>query len=308
MHDCNINKCISLFDFVTTSHTVVSISKFLISLKHKLAFFDKKGEYPQAIVVDFSWTLIDSILEVFNMCDFNQYIYYAYKSIVEDEKFIFKQRIKTVIILCSTHFLRMIVRRVKHKNIKTSSTCLHLFYICVTMLQNSKTYTEFMRNLRDTFIVFNTEKKSPIFDNICNSLQIELNNRKFKQWLPEQSDDIRDESIENEEEFHLIENAKTLFNNHFDIFLSNISSELELVNSSTVLNPYYCPSLFKILKEYLFLMPFWCGILIFDPQITRLHNNYVEEFFDFSKNDILLGSNFRILHKLIKKINLFFIF
>ena len=76
MNDKKIRKNLPFFDFVTTSHTVMSVSKNLLTLKEKVDNFMPYGfrKYPKVVVVDFSWALIHSVLGVFSKLSINQYL------------------------------------------------------------------------------------------------------------------------------------------------------------------------------------------------------------------------------------------
>lgn len=66
-----------------------------------------------------------------------------------------------------------------------------------------------------------------------------------------------------------------------------------------ILNDYYFPELYKLIHNELPLIPLWSGIVIFRVQqqfptyfkevLSRLTNNFVENWFGHLKNDILFG-------------------
>ena len=59
-------------------------------------------------------------------------------------------------------------------------------------------------------------------------------------------------------------------------------------------NSHYCPCLFKIIEEKLYILPLWCGILLSFEQLqyfenidSRISNNPVENYFNTLRNSIL---------------------
>ena len=69
---------------------------------------------------------------------------------------------------------------------------------------------------------------------------------------------------------------------------SSDSSDMDQDN----LNEFYSPVLFKILRDQLYIIPLWSGIMIHDKIKgysikTRLTNNPVENYFGQLKNNIL---------------------
>jgi hypothetical protein len=93
----------------------------------------------------------------------------------------------------------------------------------------------------------------------------------------------------------LKKNSEILF--YYDTLIEQcrLSSD-QLKEESKHLNPFYCPKLFKLIDDRLHLMPLWCGIMIritglslknpYLCSITRLSNNYVENYFGHIKTYI----------------------
>ena len=86
---------------------------------------------------------------------------------------------------------------------------------------------------------------------------------------------------------------KSPFKLYFDSKIKNYqilsdSSDMDQDN----LNEFYSPVLFKILRDQLYIIPLWSGIMIHDKIKgysikTRLTNNPVENYFGQLKNNIL---------------------
>jgi hypothetical protein len=81
----NIELVLTVAEFMTKSHNSISISQKLLFIKKSIEVHSIQQDYkPKIIVVDFSWALINSTLEIF--CEVNnsisQYILYCYENLV----------------------------------------------------------------------------------------------------------------------------------------------------------------------------------------------------------------------------------
>lgn len=76
MYDPENKLIIPISEFVTTSHTILNISKYLLSIKSIINANTKKDDIQlsKLVVTDFSWALINSVLNIFNNCNTNQYL------------------------------------------------------------------------------------------------------------------------------------------------------------------------------------------------------------------------------------------
>ena len=69
-------------------------------------------------------------------------------------------------------------------------------------------------------------------------------------------------------------------------------SELQNNEKKTLPNEFYCPDLFKILTERLYLLPLWSGLIIHNEikhykVNTRLSNNPAENWFEQVKYKVI---------------------
>ena len=66
-------------------------------------------------------------------------------------------------------------------------------------------------------------------------------------------------------------------------------------DSNLKLNQYYNPDLFKIIRSKLYIMIFWCGLILDNFKysnskvLTKLDDNTAEKWFEILKNRITLG-------------------
>lgn len=85
------------------------------------------------------------------------------------------------------------------------------------------------------------------------------------------------------------------FTQHFDKLLANLSIAILNTdkNENDKINDFYSPSLFQIIKKYLYILPLWSGLLLnifpnnTQTVTTRLTINPVENWFGHLKNNIL---------------------
>jgi hypothetical protein len=106
-HDVKNTKIIPLAEFVTTDHTTISITSNLFYIKKLLQSYSKNelSIFPKFIVVDKSWALINSIVEIFCNMDLLSYLKYCFGILVQNdiERRISYNRLGKPYI-CSTHF------------------------------------------------------------------------------------------------------------------------------------------------------------------------------------------------------------
>ena len=84
-HDTVNKQIISIFYFITSSHTVFSISKYLNCVKNILNRITTLNLIAPVIVSDFSWPLINSTLLSFNNCTINYYLKYIFRLLYKDK-------------------------------------------------------------------------------------------------------------------------------------------------------------------------------------------------------------------------------
>jgi hypothetical protein len=181
MHDKKTKSIIPVFEFLTTSQTITTISQYLTLA---LSYINKNmnsywGEHKSRIniapiiVTDFSWALINSVNQVFNGMSFIGYLNYCYEILIKEKR---NECLKVRLHLCSVHFLKVII---KHINPSINSRVKKAFLFSFTLLQNCSTIEEFETVLYHIFQVFNTKQKT---NYVINSLDY-LRTKIFKRNL-----------------------------------------------------------------------------------------------------------------------------
>ncbi|CAF0907232.1 unnamed protein product [Brachionus calyciflorus] len=333
VHDFESKSIIPIIEFLTTNHTTANISKFLFSIKYILeSLGPDKNCLAKIIVTDFSWPLIKSILDVFNKMSVIEYLVWSFdfiNSLYNETND--ANELECVIYLCSTHFLKNIIKQVnKTKTIEKAKKALIFSF---TLLQNSTTLQQIEDYLINIFTMFNSRYLDDITLFSIGIIKDEILFRRLEKTniispLSENKNSNEIKTVIDKRNIKLMETEETLvrsspFSQHFEDFFKKTESKLELARSSNrndleqVENEYFSPELFKIIKNQLHLISLWSGLVIspvqdknkkiFQNPKTRLTNNPVENWFMNLKKFIILNEKkyvsvyTSLLYKSIKK-------
>ncbi|CAF0948577.1 unnamed protein product [Brachionus calyciflorus] len=102
---------------------------------------------------------------------------------------------------------------------------------------------------------------------------------------------IEAKSFDQEKNLKLCSPFGSYFNDLIKSFESKIIKHGKVFSNE---NEYYCPDLFDIIQDRLYLLPLWSGLMIRDVTFpyevkTRLSNNPVENYFGYLKNQLSLN-------------------
>ena len=305
-HD-NINKqIIPLACFVTTSHTVSSISTNLTIIKDLLVANINASKYhaiAPIIVTDHSWALIGSIMKSFNQCTVLTYLIWCFDIFIkgEHEK---AHYFWTKVYICSIHMLKIIIKHAKLV-VNTPKKIKNALIFSFTLLQNSIHPDEFNSHLEDIFIIFNSQyetssvKKS--VSNLKEALALRGSGISFdfdEKIVKNLKNYIKDKVFLENESFteSILEHSP--YTQYYGVmikqFTINIQTELEAIHvQSLKYNEYFNPNLYNVINNKLYIAPLWCGHIlqgnIFNPAATKLDNNTAEGWFNICKNKQLMG-------------------
>jgi hypothetical protein len=321
-YDKENHKYVPVAEFVTTSHNSISVSQKLLFIKKSIEVYStQKDVKPKIIVVDYSWALINSSLEIF--CEINNsisdYIVYCYENLVVRPNPNFSEKMIKIFI-CASHFLKNFSKKVQAINGKNNVSLAFIFMF--TLLQNSIDLNSFEKNLIDINIVMNKKNFDEEANIAFQRLRNQLRNRKFNcqnvqcfyhtkseldlSALTEEQMEIEDELVLecddcisifkedlNSESIELNLKKNSPFKQYFENILA-LNKAKENVNDTTQCRPnkLYSPELFKLIRDQLHIVPLWTGILIHQDLYsydinTRLTNNPVERWFGFLKTNLL---------------------
>jgi hypothetical protein len=315
-HDKRKHLILPIAEFVTTANDSGSISSYLSIIKLELERTIPKNlsfQIAPIIVTDFSWALINSVMQVFNNVEADVYINWCFEILFKkQDSVIILSIMKTRLHLCGAHFLKLIVKKVrkikKYSNEEKDKKVQNAFIFTFTLLQNSITVSEFSKNLKHAFNIFNlkflTEKCSNSMSEVKKELLerdltiITLNDTKSN--TPQQQkvrknsnfvilgDDFDEKAFQKNSPFNIYYDK--LINNHS----KNIKFKESVFSDKIVLNDYFCPQMFNIISNYFHIIPFWTGVMLGQMasintkfnNISRLTNNSVENWFNQVKTSM----------------------
>ncbi len=131
------------------------------------------------VVTDFSYALINSILMAFNNCQLSHYIMWTYHVLIQfpDQVDKIGNIMKIKIYICSVHFLKSFISKVK--KIEKNKTVAKSFIFAFSLLQNSVTIKQFDTNLWHIYNLFGNRFMNHSTYNSLKFLKKEISNRKF---------------------------------------------------------------------------------------------------------------------------------
>ena len=176
-HDREKRQIIPISEFVSTGHTSLDISKYLQSINHLLENY--KLSFAPLVVTDFSYSLINAVMDSVNKCSLVHYLNWCFDIFFKyrEEKTL-RRVMKTRLILCSTHFLKSLIKKVKNIEKKNSSIA-RTFILCFSLLQNSVTAKEFNENLMYIHDIFNEKSQTYRFADSYDKLKNLLKQREI---------------------------------------------------------------------------------------------------------------------------------
>ncbi len=299
-HDQVKHQIIPIAEFISTRHTTDEIAKNIFFIKKTIeSFFANNDKYkPKVIVTDFSWALLNAVVEIFNSFKMVQYLSICYNSLLGKEKSNNSMLVRPFI--CATHLLKSTIRKAKKINgvNRTTTAFIYMF----SLLQNSITFEQFQKYLLDIYVILNQKYLNTDVYSRINFVLSELRNRKLNCL---DIGCIYDDDINTNEHKYEIEISEknsvnsikndSPFSFYFKSFLDshqNLIQTNDLAIDDQEENQFYNPKLFAVIHDLLKIMPLWTGIWVHEnihnlKCNTRLTNNPVENWFKILKHTIL---------------------
>lgn len=313
-HDEDLSQIIEIFSFVTTCQNVQSVSKYLKYLSYTYEL--NKIRTSPLIVVDFSWVLINSIMDTFNKCSIGQYLEWSFRSLLPKEaEFLvnlFNGSVFIRLYLCSFHFLKSMRKKLKNIEKQFDKRSVNAFMYCFTLLKNCISLQQFENYLMNIYNLFNNKYFDSTVKRSRDLIRTELQNRNLHRInvIDNEHDmqiksDINLKDLFKEVLLLPSDDEKTLkanspFSKYFKKKINFFKTNIELQNikleenvKDLVANVYYGPDLFQLIENQLYILPLWTGLMIQKPEVgifidrTRITNNPVERWFGILKNSIL---------------------
>jgi hypothetical protein len=284
--DPDSSQIISVADFFSSDQTSSTISRYLFSIADIL----KYKNIANFIVIDHSFTLINSVIRTFNQCSILDYLNLAYKLIVNKNPNISKS-IVCKLQICAAHFLKIIIRKIGFCEDKTVR---NTFIFSFTLLQNSSTIEEFDRYLLHIYNVF----MQPKLNNTCrislDVLKKEIRGRNLYRNVDLDFEYHNDNAaIQDQEEW--LQNSKQViqrnspftayYENLLGIYNKTVKNSINYNIDNDRPNPFYNPQLLSVITKRLYHVPMWTGFLLKGK--GRLTNNNVESYFKIVKHSML---------------------
>ena len=133
-HDKDKKQIISLFDWISCSHTGGSIRNHLSScVDNLLAYGTAKEMFPKGVVTDFAWNFINAVQLVFNRKTIDEFLEMCFKFLFE-EGFVFPEHF-VFSVLCCIHLLHNVIK--KTKSFSSDPAIQRSFNLFFTVLQTS---------------------------------------------------------------------------------------------------------------------------------------------------------------------------
>jgi hypothetical protein len=321
-HDVKNKAIIPVCEFILTNHDADTISTYLFFLKRKIMreiTFKNKFPIAPIIVTDFSWSLINSVLSVFNNFTVSQYLNWSFNILFEKKETLLLGNCVCVrICLCAAHFLKLMIFKVKQ--LKATDRAKKTFIYCFTLLQNSISIIEFEKYLVNTYNIFNQKKLTVSCLKSIAKLRQDIENRDIKNIFENEKEKKAEFSSEknnlhfkNENIFIATETAQNIKNNspflkYFAELFINYKNIVDKHNENnpnlTATNEFYCPELFELIVDQIYIMPLWTGLILAKWHVqfptydllTRVTNNPVENYFGKIKTCVLRNKVARPSH------------
>lgn len=164
-HDCKDEPAIPVVEMIANSHTTVTISLLLMTLRHATSSVTGKPVVPNRIECDFSWPLINSSLTVFCGMDVKQYIKMTWQLLKDDSQI--ERNDICIIHLCCSHIIKRF--RDKIAAVCSDVNLSKFILFCFALLQNSTT----LKFALDIYKAIKTVLESPYStENVTESLTV----------------------------------------------------------------------------------------------------------------------------------------
>ena len=157
---------VPIFQFIASDHDVASLSSIFNIFARKLRLFASKESPIDVIVVDFSFSLMNSVSVAFNGCSLPIYLDYAHRKFALNLEILIEL---TIIASCSTHIIKFFSDKLKGMNV----TAKDIILVNFARIIMADSYAKFLDIFSDLYIVL----KSPTIDStiLC---KLEPSNRK----------------------------------------------------------------------------------------------------------------------------------
>lgn len=275
-------------EMITAVHDTVTISIFLKTFRHFVRI--KRFAWPlfSIIVVDWSWALINAIMNEWNNMTVSEYLEKVYTTLNKKEKI---DSNLIIVHSCCAHFQKRISSTIHNKFSKYSKSknlileCMGILIHCDTLDNLDYCYEKFM-----TILLTSCSKEAN--DNIIDINKFHTSKYKYDNDESEMNSDFENNADFSEENYKLEGRIfiDSPFYKRFNSKLYEMKNILD--NNSKRDNKYYSPEIADyITNNYMPFVPMWSALLLkqVSPDIIRLSNANVESYFNIVKKYVLNG-------------------
>ncbi|XP_027888726.1 uncharacterized protein LOC114154119 isoform X2 [Xiphophorus couchianus] len=279
-------------ELLTNSHTVPSISHWLMEFNRKLTH-TTKIKIAQ-IETDYSWALINSVLLAFNKEDISQYLHRAFE-IVHEHKVVMKNF--TVLHLCSAHIMKAVTqafgKKTRDRGLKEYAS------YCFASLLNCNNLQLAMEVFYNMCVLFDAKHCNPLVQTSQAYLNSCISNNKSEKDEDGQHTAEAQHS-KSDKSNSIIANSP--FTKTFQVLRDQAQVDILSEESEITENHYCCPGIVDVLvKNCMGIIPLWSGMLLGDltryktptsaatnkTSKSRETNCHVELWFGLVKKNIL---------------------
>ena len=268
-------------EMLSSSHTKVTVEHFLNSIVHQLQKISTGRVIPSVVETDFSWALIQAVLQSVNHQDIVMYLRLAWKVLTSKKPW---PAGVTKVHICCAHFMHLMSRNLKRV---CSDKGLRQYTLhCTGLLVMSKTLSSASSILKDVYLVLGENLMTKSVSDAHRRLADRMKSPVQETTLEDITDEVSFSSEAFDEEEPRIRgltiSEQSPFTTHFDGLLPG-----EHDDEGTP-NEYFNLDCLQTVKRQLHLFPLWSGCLLTEG-ISRQSNSPVENHFKILKKDILRG-------------------
>jgi len=293
-----------------TDHTVPSISYFLGNVAHEITEFKKKTILPSFFVIDFSASLMNSILQAFNGENINTHLNRCW-NVLNRNYDTLQLRSLSFIHLCCSHVIHAIARSLNAARIdkKIRRGVLHIFAFILCGNNLSQLY-DILGLVIDIFGDPNEQNAKEKFEKM---LALELDVDEESVTLLSHPKEILEEAKKKNDELKIVDeyfrsNTPIIHQSPFNIEAIRRYPNLKTLidNKSTydkTVNPLFSPELIRIFYRWWAYLPLWTGLLWnFEERYSNSHQTNASVIYNpIRHSNALIESYFRTLKRSILK-------
>ncbi|CAF1462902.1 unnamed protein product [Adineta steineri] len=293
-----------------TNHTVPSITYFLGSLSHEITEFKKKKVLPSFFVIDFSASLMNSILLAFNEENINTHLNRCWNVLNRNYNTV-ELRSLSFIHLCCSHVIHAIARSLNSAQIdkKIRRGVLHIFAFILCGNNLNQLY-DILGLVIDIFGDPNEQNAQEKFEKM---LALELDVDEESVTLLSHPKEILEEAKKKDDKLKIVDeyfrsNTPIIHQSPFNKEAIRLYPNLKkLIDNKSkydkIVNPLFAPALIRIFYRWWAYLPLWTGVLWnFEERYSNSHQTNASVIYNpVRHSNALIESYFRTLKQSILK-------